>query len=734
MPRIKLIFLWHMHQPFYKDLVTGQYRLPWVRLHALKDYYGMVKLLDEFPRVHQTFNLVPSLLAQVEDYVSGAANDPFWIVAEKRAEDLSVEEKRFALTYLFQANLTHLIGRFPRYRQLFDLHAANDFNAEVSAETFSTQDFRDLQVLSQISWFDEFLFERPEPEFQRILDRGGNFSIADQQWVMARERRLIAEVIPAYKSAAERGLIDISATPYYHPIMPLLCDTEIAAISSPGLPLPKERFRYPEDAEEQLARGLSLHERLFGARPVGVWPSEGSVSEEVLGIGAKLGVKWMASDEGVLGRSLGTYFDRNEHGILGPDGAAKLYRLFRFHTANGPMHLLFRDHSLSDLIGFVYSGMSPQDAAEHFVSRVKQNTKPLLERGVDAVVPVILDGENAWEFFPRSGRNFLRTLYAALQADPEIECCTISKLIETTEAATLEKLTPGSWINSNFNVWIGAPEDNKAWDYLTAARRVYEVRAQEVTEEQRALAREELFIAEGSDWNWWYGPEHSTANDRDFDELYRKHLSNVYAALGLTPPSELAQPILRLEHRARFIPQSAYIRPRFDEATGFFDWIGAAHYRRDHRDSAMHGKQFLFDGMYAGLDEDFLYLRVDFLPDALDDDERVTQDFDIHFTISLTGANGEAKRSYEISLPLRGGNVMKPGSDFPVRTALGKGLLVSFSLDDVNARIGDMLHIRAVVWKDNLPLDALPAEGAIDVPVLSEEMLEAQAVSEQWSA
>jgi hypothetical protein len=442
----------------------------------------------------------------------------------------------------------------------------------------------------------------------------------------------------------------------------------------------------------------------------------------------------MASDEGVLGRSLGTYFDRNERGILSSDAARKLYRLFCLNTENGPMHLVFRDHSLSDLIGFVYSGMPAQDAAEHFVSRVKENAKPVLDRGVDAVVPVILDGENAWEFFPRSGRQFLRSLYTALQADPEIECCTVSELIASTEAATLEKLTPGSWINSNFNVWIGAAEDNKAWDYLAAARRTYDARAHEVDERRRALALEELLIAEGSDWNWWYGPEHSTANDRDFDELYRKHLSNVYAALGITPPAELAQPILRLEHRARFVPQSAYIRPRFDEATGFFDWIGAAHYRRDHRDSAMHGKQFLFDGMYAGLDEDYLYLRIDFLPDALDENERIATDFDLHITVTLTGADGEPKRDHEIALPLRTGEVAQPQADFPVQTVFGKSLLISFALDDVDARIGDVLHIRAVVWKDKLPLDALPAEGAIDVAVLSEEMLQAQAVSEHWSA
>ena len=735
MPRIKLIFLWHMHQPFYKDLVTGQYRLPWVRLHALKDYYGMVKLLDEFPRTHQTFNLVPSLLAQLEDYVSGRANDPFWAVAIKRAEDLAPDEKRFALTYLFQANLTHLIGRFPRYRELFDQHAANDFNADITSARFSAQDFRDLQVLSQIAWFDEFLFERPEPEFQRILDRGRNFSIADQLWVTERQKRLLAEVIPTYNSAAQRGLIEISATPYYHPIMPLLCDTDVGAVSSPGLPLPKERFRYPQDAEAQLARGLALHQKCFGERPQGVWPSEGSVSEEVLAIAAKQGVHWMATDEGVLGRSLNTYFHRDGQGILRSDSAAQLYNLFHFDTPYGRVHMLFRDHSLSDLIGFVYSGMPARDAAQHFITRLKQNAQAVLASGRDAIVPVILDGENAWEFFPRSGREFLRTLYGALQSAEDIECCTISELIASTESVGLKQLTPGSWINSNFNVWIGAPEDNKAWDYLLAARRAYDEAASTVSDEQRALALEELYIAEGSDWNWWYGPEHSTANDRDFDELYRKHLSNVYAALGKTPPAELAQPILRLELRSRFAPLSAYIHPRFDEGTGFFDWIGAAHYRRDRHDSAMHGKQFIFDSAYAGIDHDRLYIRVDFLPEALNDaGDKISGNFDLHLVLTLRATDKSQKSESEIILTIVDGSIVKLEAPWKVECLLGKNLSVSLALDDIHARIGDVIQLRSVIWKDKLPLDALPAEGAIDIPVLSEEMLESQAVGEHWSA
>lgn len=735
MPRIKLCFLWHMHQPFYKDLVTGAYRLPWVRLHALKDYYGMVKLLDEFPRIHQTFNLVPSLLAQLEDYVHGRAQDPFWDVTTKPAESLTDPEKTFALTYLFQANLTHLIGRFPRYRQLFDAHAANDFNPETSRATFSAPDFRDLQVLSQIAWFDEFLFERPKPEFQRILQKGRDFSRTDQDWVTARAKKLLAEVIPAYRSAAERGLIEISASPFYHPILPLLCDTDAGAVSHPGLPLPRERFAYPQDAETQLARGLALHEELFGARPSGVWPSEGSVSEQAVGIAARLGVRWMATDEGVLGRSLNAYFDRDEHGVLRPEAARRLYSPYRYDANGHGVHLFFRDHSLSDLIGFVYSGMAAAEAAQHFVSRVKQCAAPVLATGRDATVSVILDGENAWEFFPRAGREFLRRLYTALDSDPDIVCLTMSEAIaETPDAPLLAHITPGSWIDSNFNVWIGAPEDNKAWDYLLAARRAYDEFAPTVNDPQRALAFEELLIAEGSDWNWWYGPEHSTANDRDFDELYRKHLSNVYVALGRTPPAELSQPILRLEQRARFAPQSAYIRPRLREAGGFFDWIGAALYRRDRRDAAMHGKPFIFDSVYAGIDEDHLYVRVDFLTDLLDEEERrVTGSFEVQVIVELQHPDGTSKGEFTLPFAIDHSELVADPL-FAGEATLGRNLLLSLPLDHLEARIGDVIHLRVAVWKDKLPVDALPAEGSIAIAVLSSDVIESQAVSEHWSA
>src|SRR6266481_5086929 len=432
MPVIRILFLWHMHQPFYKDLVSGEYRLPWVRLHALKDYYGMVKLLDEFPNVHQTFNLVPSLITQIQDYATGTARDPFLDVAAKPAKDLTLAERHFALQYLFQANPANMIGRYPRYRELWEHFRNAGGSPEPAEKGFQPQDFTDLQVLSQIAWFDEFFLDdggKGDRDIAGLIQKGRGYSLEDQSFVIARERELLAKVLPAHADAAQRGRIEISTSAFYHPILPLICDTNQGAVSTPGLPLPQNRFRHPEDAREQLQRGLDLHEKVFGIRPKGMWPSEGSVSEEVLSIAHSLGVNWMATDEGVLGRSRGMTFSRDGGGRLPREAAENLYTIHRYEKGQTQVHLVFRDHTISDLVGFVYSGMPPQDAANHLMSNIKQAAQPVLDRGQDAVVSIILDGENAWEYYPRSGRELLRRFYDALQSDPGIEAVTVTEAI-----------------------------------------------------------------------------------------------------------------------------------------------------------------------------------------------------------------------------------------------------------------------------------------------------------------
>jgi hypothetical protein len=465
----------------------------------------------------------------------------------------------------------------------------------------------------------------------------------------------------------------------------------------------------------------------------------------------------MATDEGVLGRSLGINFPRDGNGYLNSDGARQLYTIYRYEDADTRMNLLFRDHTLSDLIGFVYSGMPPQEAATNLIHKIKESAKSVLASGQDAVVPIILDGENAWEYYPQSGREFLRRFYDGLQKDPGIEAVTVTEAIARHKNVShLKSLVPGSWINANFNVWIGAPEDNKAWDYLYQARNLYAQAAADVTEKQRKLAFEEILIAEGSDWNWWYGPEHHSANDRDFDELYRKHLSNVYQALGGTPPDYLAQPIIGGVARPSFTPQSAYIHPRVSgDMVRYFEWMGAACYTADQRSGAMHGKQFLMDEVFAGIDEQYVYGRLDFTGKVPLDAFEVVVNLE-----SWDNQAAKPRRELRLGAAVDGGRIkswrvtqgkdkamadstdpidpLDPAGPKDARVALVRNfefrlpltwlLAAPLEIEKVHGAKGSdllttRLRLRFSLWQNHLPVDALPVEGWIDLDLLAEEDL-----------
>jgi alpha-amylase/alpha-mannosidase (GH57 family) len=742
-PKIRLVLLWHMHQPFYKDMVSGEYRLPWVRLHALKDYYGMVKLLEEFPEVHQNFNLVPSLVAQIQDYVSGQAHDPFFNLVAKPAADLTSSERQFALQYLFQANPVNVIGRYPRYRELWERYRATVDRPEGPDSYFVTRDYADLQVLSQVAWFDEYFLS--DSDVAALIMKGQDFDRDDQQTMLAKQREFLAKVLPAYAEAAARGSVELSATPYYHPILPVLCDTNIGAESTPGLDLPTRRFKRAEDATVQIRRGMQSHEETFGVRPQGLWPSEGSVSEEAIKLAAKEGIKWMATDEGVLGRSLDYHFTRDGGGQLSADGAHKLYNIYRYEKGATKMHLVFRDHRISDNIGFVYSGMPAQKAASHLIHCIKNSVQPILDSGCDAVLSIILDGENAWEYYPQSGREFLRRFYDGLQCDPQVEAVTISEAIarhDPDHFGRLDRLVPGSWINANFNVWIGAPEDNKSWDLLSEAREYYDRNAQRVSKAQRNLAWEEILIAEGSDWNWWYGPEHHSANDKDFDELYRRHLSNVYHALEGVPPEELSVPIISGIGRPSYAPQTAYVRVQVDgRISNYFEWMGAASFTSDQRTSAMHGKQFLLDAVYAGVDAASVCGRLDFHEGLPDGDFRIV----VNIEAAKPGASGKAAAdSYRLQVEASGTRVQTwvltngderrklasysanngNRSTNGVEVALGDIFEMRVPFELIGVQPGSKLRLRFALWRDDLPADSLPLEGWIQLQVVEEEELE----------
>ena len=448
--------------------------------------------------------------------------------------------------------------------------------------------------------------------------------------IARKQTEALSRVLPVYREFAARGQIEISTTPFYHPILPLICNSDIAAVASPGLPLPS-RFAYPDDAREQLDRARAyLYEKL-GVAPVGLWPSEGAVSDEALALAAHAGFTWAASDNGVLARTL----NRDA-------GVDVTYKSYLWDQNGRKMRMIFRDRYLSDLIGFEYSRMSAHDAAGHFLDRIRQNTG-----GRECLVPIILDGENAWEWYEANGRPFLRELYRRISADPNMEALTVSEALSKFEAEPLQGIFPGSWINANFDIWIGSEEDNQAWELLLAARRAYD-ETPNVPEHARKLAYEELLIAEGSDWNWWYGPEHGSDNRPEFDQLYRDHLVNVYRALGLVPPEALSRTILRLEQSGEIheTPQNPIHITLDGEITSYFEWMGAGRYRPDPRSGAMHGGAPPVWEMFYGCDGESVAVRLDGAQEGLK--------IEVEFETGVVPAEIVVGRITELRVPLAG--------------------------------------------------------------------------------
>jgi len=718
MKRVHLVLLWHMHQPQYRDPETGRYVLPWTRLHALKDYWGMVALLKQFPNFHATFNVVPSLGLQIEEYASGEFNEPWFALAFKSANELTREDKAEILARAFQVNQERLMSRWPRFVELHEwAQPAGGAQAVVS---FTPRDWRDLQLLSQLAWMEESWFEK-DSVVSRLANKGKEYTENDKAALKAKQLELLGLVLPEYRNVARTGQIELSTTPFYHPILPLLCDSDIARVANPGTPLPRRAFRHPEDAREQLRRAREYHERVFGVKPAGLWPSEGSVSDAALTIAAEEGFTWFGTDEGVLGRTLNASFFRDAKGL--PANADRLYQPLNVQLSGKPMTGLFRDHHLSDLVGFVYSRMSGKDAAADLHGKLRdlgervQSAQPL-------TVCVFLDGENAWEYFPGNGREFLREFYGRVQADQDIRALTASEAIAAAgNIPASPGIFPASWINANFDVWIGHAEDVAAWELLWDAREAYgraEVANKKgapgaPTEAALKVALESLLAAEGSDWCWWFGPEHSTANDAEFDALYRKHLTAIYLALGQVAPQELAKPIKRLPEHALKLAPSGKLNVNVDgRESSYFEWLAAGLYSPERRGGTMHGRTYYLHELRYGFEEDRFCVRVDAFHDVLGELE------DSEFRVTIGGAEELAvivklERGHLKEFGVEKGSVCLLNPESCAQAGFERILEVAVRREEINLKGQAKLKLGVALWHGGLPVDVLPAEGALEI-------------------
>lgn len=548
---MKVALCWHMHQPYYRDELHGEYSLPWVYLHAIKDYSDMAWHLEQNPKMRLVVNFTPVLLEQLLDYEQRVAafierqepmNDPLLnLLAGVTPIPQTAKERQQIIANCRRCNAATMITPWPAYRELVE-HADNVTQKATypgACRYFSHQYFYDLLTWYHLTWLGHSL--KQDKRARRLLDKAVNFTADDRMDLLQIIYECLRDIIPRYKALADRDQIEISMTPWGHPIVPLLHDFSNMSCAQPDAPHPQERV-YPAGHERthwHMQQGIAFFESCFGRKPNGVWLPEGGLSQDALELLDEFEIKWTASGESVWRNSASlSHISKDDI-----DSKRGLFQAYRSRPSN--VRMFFRDDGLSDLIGFEYRGWSAKDAVANFSSHIGNISKFLGDDADDHLISVILDGENAWEYFPDNAFHFLRHFYHEMVNNEQIEPITLNEACAQLPCAQLEHICPGSWVYGTFSTWIGEQDKNRAWDLLVQAKRCYDnVLANKQLDEERAtqLARQ-LAICEGSDWFWWFGEHNAAESVHDFDNLYRHQLRMFYKLLDMPPPPSLNEPI-----------------------------------------------------------------------------------------------------------------------------------------------------------------------------------------------
>jgi alpha-amylase/alpha-mannosidase (GH57 family) len=722
MHEVSLAFFWHQHQPYYPDDVANENPMPWVRLHGTKDYWGMAMLLREVPELHATINLVPSLLQQLLAYTDGGHQDVHQRVSLTPADGLSEEDAYFLMDNFFMVHPDQMIRPFPRYHELYRKRGLGVDSADKARKRFNKKDVIDLQCWSNLVWIHPLAFEI-DADLAEFKNKGRGWTEKEKQWLMEKQMELLRQVVPLHRELVERGQVELTTTPFYHPILPLLCDKRLARRAMPNVMLPKHLDGYPEDAREHIRRSVEFHEKLFGQKPRGMWPSEGSVCQGVIPAIAEAGIQWIGTDEEILSCSTDGWVARDGNGYL--RNPEMLYRPWRAEEQGRSVQLVFRDHAMSDQIGFHYQRYQPEHAVNDFIGKLEAigsatggnaGHRPTL-------VSIILDGENCWEYYPNAGVDFLRGVYRRVAQHPRIKPVRIADYLARWPATDkIGHLFPGSWIQHNFGIWIGHPECNRAWDLVFETRQwlVAVTTRKSKPAENIAQAWEELFIAEGSDWFWWFGDSHSSAQDGLFDRLFRKHLQNVYQVLGEQPPTELARPIRQgIRYAQGYTAPTGLLKVKVDGRRSYFEWINAGHYLcGGSRGTMSMVTQGYISNLYFGFDTERLLLRLDsrggpFREQLADVDAiRVVFLQPEGFELLVTHPS---RREPQVQL-WRHGAVMAGAHAEAAADNLFEAAVTFRSLA---RKTDEPVYFYFELLKDKLPIERVPHEGAIETVVPS---------------
>lgn len=692
-------FLWHMHQPDYRDPVTGVLTLPWVRLHATKDYLHMAEVLAQYPEVHVTVNFTPVLLEQLDAYARGSAEDRLMLFS--RQASWTEEERAYILNVGFSIHWHNVIQRYPPYWALLQRRAA----ALANPNEFTDQEYRDLLAWVQLAWTDPNRLERDEA-LRRLVEKGRDFTMDDLALIIERHREMCAQVVPLYRALAERGQIELITSPYAHPILPLLVDSAQARQATPGLLIPEPPFQAREDVFAQLQMAVECHERAFGQRPLGLWPSEGAVSQEVVEAIDATGFRWLASDEAVLARCLGRWFQRDgQDTVLNPQALYQPY-LAMIGSRPGPV-MIFRDHVLSDRIGFVYQQIPGEQAAEDLIVRLQIIRRRLADENRPYLVSIILDGENCWDGYEHNGDVFLHSLYRRLSRSPELRTVTVSEYLQMNPPrGMLARITTGSWINGDLTTWMGDPEHLQAWSLLRDTRAflvAFEATHPELPASVREQAWRAIYRAEGSDWFWWYSERNASEQDVLFDALFRSHLASVYRAMGQPIPEPLTRPIIAQgQPLAQVGGQRRYVTPKLSadpDPTG--EWNEALSVQSAASTGAMQQAGYGLRVLRMAYDADHLYLRLETFKPLSD------------LRLEVLVQHEDSRQSQIVWDPGQGvvmvhGQALEPLK--AVRTALGDRVLeVAIPFSALGVRLGDRLQLQGRAIRGSEVINQVPA-------------------------
>ena len=599
MKKLSLAIYWHMHQPVYE--IEGTYLMPWSRLHAVKDYLDMILVLEKFPKLKLNLNVVPALLDTITEYVNGT-NDIHSELTVSDVSKMTAEEKSFILLNFFSPKYETMIFRSNRYKELFQKRFANDM---CRTEDFDEQEISDLMALFNLVWIDPVHYSR-YPRLKKLWAKQCDYTQEDRTEIIQIHRQIMSEIIPTYKKYIDEGRLEITASAYYHAILPILIDMKSTLKAAPTTDKLPKSLNMKDSAIYQIKLAINRIEELFGVRPKGFWPPELCICPKTLSILAKEGIEWTISDERILSDSTGFDFVRDFKGNL--SDPYHLLKVYKYQSKSKPIDIIFRDRSIPHLINFEYAGINSQLAAGDLYEKIKNiQNKLLVSPDNSHLLTIALDGENCWENYENDGNDFLENFYALLENDNTLETVLISDYIKSdAHKKPLDKIVAGSSINKSFKYWIGDETKNKAWVYLKDAKDVFDKSSSK--NKNFELARRELMIAQGSDWFWWYGEPNNSGQDFVFDYMFREHLKNIYIALGKKVPEELNDSLIN-KIEIPFKRPSRDISPRMDgmqESDNDWYYSGLI----SLLDGPVHRENKNVDKILFGCDDKNMYFRL----------------------------------------------------------------------------------------------------------------------------